>query len=492
MKHVPMQIPGVLLLASLLLLASCSSPNDPTQPEVTTAAATAAETVEPGNADLLIQKIGAQDFGDTEFRVFSPDPGLHFYKNVSPENNEIWFEGESGELLADAVYKRNLKTEELLNITIKPIWGGDTGDVADTTKNNVLAGDDFTDAVLCGLSNMMNLASQKILFNLNEIDTLDLSNPWWDQTIIQNFSVKNQLYVLCGDIVYYDDFAVSALFGNKRIMSELDMEVPYQLVRDGKWTFDIFSEMVKEGYADLNGDGVYDHENDRFGFTDHASGMVLHMIYNFDQTLASKTEDGSIVVNYNEALFEDVNTIIDFMKRMPATTVEDGYGATFKDGRALFYPSMIGGSAGMRSMADDYCILPLPKGDEAQERYTAYVSNGWATCYAVPVTGADTEKTGTILEVMSAASSDTITPALYDYMFAEKYVRDQESLEMLEYVWASHAYDLAVDTDWGGGLRDLYHALEKKASNDFASKMEKKLKSINRSLDTFLSGFEDE
>ena len=91
---------------------------------------------------------------------------------------------------------------------------------------------------------------------------------------------------------------------------------------------------------------------------------------------------------------------------------------------------------------------------------------------------------------MSAISSETITPALYDVMLKEKYVRDADSQEMLEYVWASKSYDIAGDLAWASDLRGVYSSLATAKSNTFVSSMEKKLPSIQKSLDKFLASYQ--
>lgn len=490
MKHLSSVI--CLFLLTVSMLSACGDAgNTPaeTQGNANPGTETAAGTSEPTNADLVMEQVGAQDFGGYEFRVVSRDAGGDFYGNSGPQENELFYEAESGDVLHDAIYRRNQVTEELLNITIKPLWSGSCDNVSALTRKSVLAGDDYADAVIERVDFAMNIAAEHLLLNFYDIPTVNLKNAWWDQTIISNFTMfSDQLYALCGDIVYFDDYGVQALYGNTRLMTNLDLEIPYQAVRDGTWTFDKFSSMVKEGFADLNGDGKIEREVDQLGMGNHEHA-VLHMVYAFDQRLSVTQEDGTIAVNFGgEEITDAVTVLTDFIASCE-DAVGDGCPDIFKDGRMMFFPEMIGGISGFRDMEDDYCVLPMPKWDESQENYTAYVSNGWSSCYVVPTTVSDANRTGTILEVMSAVSADTVTPALYDIMLNEKYVRDAESQEMLSYIWASKAYDLAGDLAWASDLRDVYSSLATSGKNNFTSQMEKRLKSINKKLENFLAAF---
>ncbi|MBR5869490.1 MAG: hypothetical protein IKZ09_00510 [Clostridia bacterium] len=450
---------------------------------------------EPTNGDLVTAQIGDVDFGGYAFRVVSPDPGKHFYKKAGPDENELFYDAESGDILHDSIYRRNRAVEELLNIVITPVWSGDSLDntITNMMKKTIMAGDDFCDAAINRLDFHINLSTEHLLLNMYDIATIDLSNPWWDQTIVSNFTIGgDQLYALCGDINYYDDYAVQAIFGNKKLLNDLDIEVPYQAVRDGTWTFDMFTEMAKQGNADLNGDGKISKDDDQIGFSNHGSA-VLHMIFAFDERMTTTTADGTIAINYgSEKLFDAVSRIMEFIAA--DCTVIDGnytYIDNFIAGRVLFFPDMIGTLTTLRDMNDDFCVLPLPKGDESQKNYTAYVSNGWTTAYAIPTTVSDAKRCGTVLEAMSAYSADYVTPALYDIMLNEKLVRDADSQEMLSYVWGSKAYDLACDLAWAANLRGVYDGMATKKQVDFVSRFEKILPSVEKSLDKFLASFEE-
>ncbi|MFA6947757.1 MAG: hypothetical protein WCQ72_02140 [Eubacteriales bacterium] len=486
----------LLLCAVLLMSASCGSSDGGTT-DITTAAdtGTAEETAvtELSNSDIVKAKYSDADYGGYTFRVISPDPGKHFYYKASADENEIFFDSQTGDILHDSFYQRNLKTEEMLNIKIEPVWAGDSGDVTSTVKKNVLAGDNFADAIINRLDYTMNLSSEKLLANFYNIDTMSLSNEWWDENIVSGFTMfGDQLYALAGDIVIYDDYAVQALFGNKKLLSDLGYDTAdiYQSVRDGGWTFAKFTEMVKNGVSDLNGDGEIKSADDQLGFSNHG-GAVLHFLYPFGEKMSVISGDGTPSINYgSEHLTNVVQKIYDFLAE-PDVIIDSNYTYidNFKNGRVLFFADMIGTLTNMRTMENDFCVLPMFKEDEAQENYYAYVSNGWTTCYSVPITNSELSRTGVILETMSAISSDTVTPALYDVMLTQKFVRDTDSQEMLSYVWASKSYDLAGDLGWASSLRGVYEKLASASSNTYVSSMEKSLASIQKKLDSFLDSY---
>ena len=129
-----------------------------------------------------------------------------------------------------------------------------------------------------------------------------------------------------------------------------------------------------------------------------------------------------------------------------------GKAADFAAGHALFYGDMLAFVNQLREMTSDFGIIPMPKYDEAQESYGEYISNGWTTAYAVPMTNGDPERTGVILEVLSGYSTDTVRQALYAVSLSAKLVRDADSVEMLDIIFGSKSYDWAVDFTWGSEL----------------------------------------
>ena len=82
------------------------------------------------------------------------------------------------------------------------------------------------------------------------------------------------------------------------------------------------------------------------------------------------------------------------------------------------------------------------------------------------------ERTGIIIEALSAESMYLLTPAYYEISLKTKYARDDESQEMLDIIFASTVYDLGNIFDWGG-VFTLPSNLTESGSTDFASRYAK-------------------
>ena len=130
-------------------------------------------------------------------------------------------------------------------------------------------------------------------------------------------------------------------------------------------------------------------------------------------------------------------------------------------GRVLFPKSVVLFSAmqvndlvredfGMRNMADEFGVLPLPKYDEAQAEYYTVVDGG-SDIMVVPATVTNTELVGAIVEAMSAASYNDVIPAYIGQAIEQKGTRDEESIMIMREILDSRVIDFAYLYDGFSG-----------------------------------------
>jgi len=84
------------------------------------------------------------------------------------------------------------------------------------------------------------------------------------------------------------------------------------------------------------------------------------------------------------------------------------------------------------------------------------------------VTVTDPDRSALIVEAMAAESVETVRPAFYDVCLTGKYVRDDESSDMIEIILDNKVYDLGYIFNIGS-FRSTLQNLEKAYSSDVAS-----------------------
>ncbi len=489
-----------LILAALAVMTaavSCAGPTDEHTYE--TNGETGEYDPELSSLENALRKYSNGQLEDVKgktFRILSPSPGEHFYYNAGSEENEIFYEEPSDELLPYAVYNRNRKVEEALGITIEPLWGGDVNNVSSIVTMNDTAGDHEFDVVLNRMDYEMTMAANGQLLSFYDVPTLDVHSAWWDQNIVDAFTIYgDRLFVLTGDINFYDDYSTQLILFNKDMCTELGFEYPYEAVRNGTWTMDMMTEMASVAKAEVNGDDVMTPGRDRFGL---GEGIDCIIGYIYSQGLSMSTVadggDGAPEVMWptdeSVAAVERLYNIFSSDYVAINITENNGY---FRKNLILFYSTLLGSLFMMRDMETDFGVLPIPKGVPGLDHYRAYMSNGWSTSFAMPktTTNEDIYKNGLILECMAAASRDIISPVLYERLLESKYIRDPESKEMLEYVSESKVYDWAGDLAWAEPMRKVYRSVLDNGPAAFTRGLEKIRKPLQKALDDFCLNLKD-
>ena len=166
-----------------------------------------------------------------------------------------YFDEGQEDIVDDAIFRRNKAIEEKYGITISASESSHSNYDTDAL-NSILAGDDAYDVIFAHSRAAFAYAVQGAGYNIHDISTIHMDIPWWSKNINDNCTVNGKLYILDGDISISGLSNAMCLLFNKRIFDEKGFDYPYEMVRDGEWTFDEFAYLAKKGGEDLNGDGV--------------------------------------------------------------------------------------------------------------------------------------------------------------------------------------------------------------------------------------------
>ena len=446
-----------ILLAILMLLPLLVACGE--QPAETTAALTEpVETKAPDEPDL-------------------PDPSslsiggdFHFLVAGNWAWNDYTAEDENGTVIDTAIYRRNqyMKEKYGVNITnediVKYSSAMGTGDGYNKIYTEYMAGDSSYDAAMIGTYDVATLAFNGYIKDLNEIEYLDLSKPYWDQRANADLSMRGKMYYTTGDISVADNRATYVLFFSKAMVNDYGLDNPYDLVRDDEWTLENFGKLVKSVGSDDNQDGVYD-KNDTFGLLT-PTDTHLAILSAAGEHLCKINGEGEIELTlYNERtvnLYDKYLEIVgdhshsynyqyDYLTGKTGLTSSNEHRIEmFNTGRALFYSHTMFYMDYLRDLESDFGILPYPKFDKTQENYGNLVSAWHSQFVCVPAVNKDFDRTGIVLEELAYQGKKLLTPAYYEKTLVGQYTRDEESAEMLDLIFASLVYDVGIYYDVGG------------------------------------------
>ena len=405
-------------------------------------------------------------------------------------------EGSDADNVNDAVWRRCLAMYDRFDVDIMVTPSGNT---TTALKNSVKSGDDAYDAVCARMPLIASSAANGDLMDLYEVEGLDLSKHNWDQSANEKLSIAHKLFYTVGDIITVEDRCTWTMMFNKRLAEALDLENLYEVVKEGRWTYDYFYTTMKNcGFAKPNDDGEWDYKAS-YAFSTHRD-MAYGFFYSAGLSFIQKDSDDipyieaannekiQDILVYSLKVMRDTQLTIDAHKWTHvdpwATRLTQ---AAFEEDRALFYAEVLSTIISLRSMDTDFGILPVPKYDSKQENYVTFV-NPAASLIGVPIYQKNKEnarKSGIILEAMAYYGHELIVPEFIEKAIKGIATRDVESIEMLDIIFKNRMYDLGLINDWGT-IASSYSDLVFNNKSDYASTFKKTSKSAEKQLKNFL------
>ena len=441
------RITGILLVIAMLAsMAGCGgketdSDDTSSQNAVTTDAVTDPEYIYP-----------ELDCGGDSFTILN-------LENVWAMYTFLDHESMTGEIIDDAVYNRNRMLEDKFNFKLEVVEFP-IDDCYKQVQTTVTAGDDIYDAAYVRGAFIGATVSGGLALNLYDIPELQLDKPWWNQSVISEATVGTDdkaLYFIQNDLSLCAFDLVWSIFFNENMMEELGKEMPYDTVREGKWTIDALNTMLKWG-TNLNGDDSFAFSYDNssiYGLTSF-NRLCDAMIIGSGNRYVTKGSDGVPALSLENDRFYSTAEKLANIFGTEGDYIEanqDGisYDKIFMSGRALFYGGEVKASGVFRDMDDSFGILPLPKYDESQENYCSWMNYDTPTLI-IPATCSDTSRTGILLDALSYHSYKDVLPAYYNIRVSQKSLRNDDSIEMLGIIRDSLYYDASITFGWTSNL----------------------------------------
>lgn len=422
------------LILAAAMFAGCGSTGE-NNPEVTTSQGetTAADTG-------YVYPYPAEGYGGEEF-------GIMNMADMYTMHCQILRDEINGDVLDDAVFNRNKLIETKFDIVLRETLVTDTWELKTTAaeaQKSILAGDGEYDLMFIPIGGAAGLISDGAFHDLTKIGSIQLDRDWWYSSFNDAIMLGGKLYGAMGGAHLCIQDATRVIAFNSDMMTKLGLEMPYDTVRAGKWTLDVFNEYLTKA-ANLNGDNSAAWLKDGktvYGFSNNQNAVVKFM-QGFGENMV-EVQNGKLVYTAGSERFYDciaklakVLTTGD-AKAINAPNGDDsvaddgnpGYLYVFTSQRALFSDAEVNKFQGFRTLNFEYGIVPYPKYDENQEGYACNTWQGAPAAF-IPVTAEDPEKVGLILDALAYEGEKSVTPAFRDYTVERKGLRNDESIEML-------------------------------------------------------------
>ena len=450
----------VLVLLMIVPIVACGA-DDAKQPaettpnagETTAAPATTPAATEPEYKPTLPEV----RYEGEQLVIVHRSPEEQYYQEIY-----IQAEERNGDLLNDAVYKRNTTIEEKYGIDIVSVINSSPHEAVNLTAQSQ---SDEYDIAFPKMKYIASTITSGYLYNLHELNYVDFSKPYWDSNFDEDITLYGKLYAMVSDISLMTMIGCRGIIFNRDLAKDYGLEDPYDLVHNNQWTLDKMIEMAQAVSDDLNGDQVYNEldqygmltESSNYKFQVVASGIDIFTLDADGNPVASFMNEKTIsVIEKIRSIYKDETHAIDYsdLNGTPGAAVNGSYWnygrEIFANGQILFVqngPSTLGQLVEY-GMEQEFGILPNPKYDSAQENY--YHMPDWdTTVLVVPSTNNDYERLGILLEDLAYQSSQTVLPTYYETVIKIRRAPSPEMAEMVDIIKnnISYHYGLIYNID---------------------------------------------
>ena len=229
---------SILLLCALLLslAASCAKGADEAKkPDAAAPSSPSAEASPAGEDDADLPKYpyyDGHDLGGRNFH-FINTPAAYWDMFTSMTADEI-----TGEVINDAVFERNARISEKLNCTMTEEGYRISDGYWDELSPLMQAGDPKYDILCLPYRYTATCVTGGYILNLDELKNMHLDENYWNQTILGATSLNHRHFIASSAAHFMSVDGMWCLYFNQALMRNYQLDFPYDLVREGKWTLD--------------------------------------------------------------------------------------------------------------------------------------------------------------------------------------------------------------------------------------------------------------
>lgn len=421
-----------LLLALVLLLATLASCGDKNGNEIPSSGPT--DTAAP-KVDYLTT-LPQLDLNEN-FNILITLQTEEFYKQQE----------QTSDIVGAAVFKRNQSIENYFNLDLNyiPRDGNSSGRVEfnNTIRNSINSGKDSFDLILGQSYYCLSLAAEGMYFDLNESEYLNFDNDWYHSEINRYGVVNDKRWAASGDFVLSQIGWALSIAYNKSVVQDyfLDWDYDlYELVREGKWTYERFYEMCT-AFGSHNGS-----DSDMYAFS-YGNHTVSGLMIGFGVDYVTQNTDGnwSILDFYDEELIDVYGKVYDlcFNHESIFSDVDETVTGPASFDNLLFVIDYLHGwtaSDRITDNIDHIGALPMPKLTE-QDSYRTYVQRG--ELFYIPTT-ADFRAAAIVTDALNQKTYEVVVPDYFGKVLQLQSAQTSQDSEMLSIIRDSLHYDFAL------------------------------------------------
>ena len=354
------------------------------------------------------------------------------------QNSREWYKETTEDVIDEAVATRNYFVEQNLNVKIcwAPVAsnGNDyteyTARFHDMVVSDVNSGRHYYDiSANFGYSTASNNIRE---FTTNLLDEdlfpyFDFSLPCWNQAIVNNTTINDQLYYVAGDVNLSVFDAACVIWHNKTLYDanklDTDPENLQQHALNGNWTRDDLHRWtsafyVDNGYVSDSRDG-----NDTYALLANSNDPMPRDAFAYAWDLEFVVENNDGTHTFNIVSNRKIETALFNARALlrAAGTYSTSNANMFASGRAIFFMEKLYAgkdqNMAIRQMDDTYALLPMPKYDTDQTKYYTTAQDYYTLMFVLDHSYSKVPTKGDEVSAFLQLSCETSYLGIRDYYF---------------------------------------------------------------------------
>lgn len=408
---------------------------DPNNPAATTLPEETTYPVDENGYEL--DRLPELNYNNEEFVLFTWSNQVKWEWNEDGETN--------GDKIHDAIYTRQVRTEERLGIKI--VISKQTGDWSNrnsfitTVEANVASGAQDAFDLVGQYTPAAPIGAMKNLYlDLSEFQYLDWERPWWPKDIQESCHINNNVYFITGDITGTLVRNIHCLIGNLDLANNYQLPNLYDIVDNKEWTFAKFTELTLGTVQGINPDGSASYS---FTITDNVHYDSL--FYGAGFRFVDHDDNGNLVMSEElkgdrlETWYQTCHSLLFDNADVELLGANKANG--FASGNVLFHGGSIADVQNyLQEVNFDFAVLPYPMYDENQENYRT-ITSYWLSMFSIPANANDPAMSAAVLECLSSYGYRYLTPTLYQEAFQYRYLDTLENARMFDLLHNTLVFD---------------------------------------------------
>ncbi|MBQ8567369.1 MAG: hypothetical protein IJ445_07300 [Clostridia bacterium] len=300
------------------------------------------------------------------------------------------------------------------------------------------------------MMNAHSIVAGGYIYDLANREFIDLRNTYYDKNAVNTYTAYGHTFFITGGFSTINKECAYVLYFNKNILGDGSENVAnelYELVRDGKWTYDKFVTYASSAYVD-DGDGII-NKKDSFGFYLDSYDRFFRLFGTNIAGVNEATGEWELTIKSN-----NVNDIIAIIIKVHASdwfrnTGLSSYGNIrndLADGGFLFYCDTLRISD--KAQEGNVGVIPFPMLNEEQGRYYVPTDNQIPVLLCIPKLTQDREMSEYFMDVLSWTGNKYIVD---DYLeIKHNHFKSDVDIEMLKsYIFPNISYDVGEHVGLG-------------------------------------------